>query len=113
MTAYKLAPTGDGSYRLVPQSPLCHLCGEGVEPPDLEEFDGIGEVYVQGSFLHWECDECPGHPDEPGFSETMGETSCCDGSCQQPSPILAIHRACGESDNAARSEAAYFAGGQA
>jgi hypothetical protein len=61
--------------------PACHLCGEPVAPEEREEFDGQGADYDEKALLYWE-----------------------DGA-----PILAIHRACGDEDNAARAEAAHFA----
>lgn len=68
---------------------ICHLCGDPVSLDQLEEFDGRGSdglpvEFEQAALRYWEGD----------------------------APILAIHRACGEEDNAARAEAAYFAGGQ-
>jgi hypothetical protein len=64
--------------------PTCHICRRPIYTGEArEEFDGQGaDSFCDDSLLYYE----------------------------EGAPILAIHWACGEEDNAARAEAAYFAG---
>jgi hypothetical protein len=62
--------------------PTCHLCRRDIYTGEARaEYDGQGEEdFCEDSLLYYE----------------------------QGAPILAIHWACGQEDNAARAEAAHF-----